>query len=259
TPGSHLDRVMRTKEVSHAADDSAEPVIGVAARLGGARSSVCVPMIKDDALVGAIFISRTEVRPFTPKQIDLLKNFADQAVIAIENTRLLTELREALEQQTATSEVLQVISSSPGELESVFQAMLGNATRLCQASYGVMWLRQGDAFRFAAIHGALPAAYIEQWRSGTLYHPTPHSPLPLPTQTRKAVQVPDMRENRSYLDGDPLPVAAVEVAGIRTLLLVPMLKEDDLVGGIAIYRQEVRSFTDKQTDLVTNFAKQAVI
>jgi two-component system, NtrC family, sensor kinase len=172
---------------------------------------------------------------------------------------LTRELKEANERQTATAEVLKVISSSPGELEPVFQAMLANATRLCQASYGVMWLREGDAFRSAAIHGALAAAYIEQWRSGTLYHPTPHSPLALLTQTRKAVQVPDMRENRSYLDGDPLPVAAVEVAGIRTLLLVPMLKEDDLVGAIAIYRQEVRPFTDKLTDLVTNFAKQAVI
>ena len=211
-------------------------------------------------------LSRHSVRPFSEQQMALLTTFADQAVIAIENARLFDEvqartreLTASLEQQTATSEVLQVISSSPGELEPVFHAMLANATRLCQASYGVMWLRQGDAFRFAAIHGALPAAYIEQWRSGTLYHPTPHSPLARLTQTRKAVQVPDMRENRSYRDGDPLPVAAVEVAGIRTLLLVPMLKEDDLVGGIAIYRQEVRPFADKQTDLVTNFAKQAVI
>ncbi|SDJ30688.1 GAF domain-containing protein [Bradyrhizobium sp. Rc2d] len=170
-----------------------------------------------------------------------------------------TELRESLEQQTATSEVLQVISSSPGELEPVFQAMLANATRLCEASSGVMWLREGGAFRSAAIHGALSEAYVEQWRSGTLYHPSPHAPLTLVMQTRRAVQIPDMRESRSYLEGDPLPVAAVEVAGIRTLLLVPMFKEDDLVGAIAIYRQEVRPFTDKQTDLVTNFAKQAVI
>src|SRR5262249_25713534 len=160
-------------------------------------------------------------------------------VIAIQNARLLTEQREALERQTATAEVLQVISSSPGELEPVFQAMLASATRLCLASYGIMWLREGDSFRSAAIIGALPAAYIEQWRSGHLYHPTPRSPLAVLTQARKAIQVPDIGEDRSYLDGDPLPVAGVEVAGIRTMLLVPMLKEDDLVGAIAIYRQEV--------------------
>src|SRR5262249_39008816 len=113
--------------------------------------------------------------------------------------------------------------------------------------------------RSAAIHGPLSAAYIEQRRSGALYHPTPHAPLAIIAQTRKPVQVPDMRENRSYLDGDPLPVAAVEVAGGRTLLGVPMVKEDDLVGAIAIYRQEVRTFTEKQVDLVSNFAQQAVI
>jgi PAS domain S-box-containing protein len=152
---------------------------------------------------------------------------------------LTRELKEAREQQTATSEVLQVISSSPGELEPVFHSMLANASRLCEASYGVMWLREGDAFRSAAIHGPLSAVYIEQWRSGTLCDPTPHASLALVTQTRMPVQVPDM--------------------GVRTLLAVPMVKEDDLVGAIGIYRQEVRPFTDKQIDLVTNFAKQAVI
>src|SRR5262249_39140186 len=144
----------------------------------GTRSLLAVPMLKEGKLIGAIAIYTTEVRLFTEKQIDLVKNFASQAVIAIENARLLNELRqrtddlsEALEQQTATSEVLQVISSSPGELEPVFQAMLANATRLCEASYGVMWLREGDAFRSAAFHGPLPSAYVEQRRSGTLVHP----------------------------------------------------------------------------------------
>jgi GAF domain-containing protein len=157
TPGSHLDRVMRTKQVSHSADDTAEAVIGAAARLGGARSSVCVPMLKDDALVGAIFIYRTEVRPFTDKQIALVQNFAAQAVIAIENARLLGELRESLQQQTATSEVLSVISSSPGELEPVFKAMLENATRICEATFGMFWFAVDDGFRPVALHGVPPA------------------------------------------------------------------------------------------------------
>src|SRR6516165_12344448 len=175
--------------------------------IAGARTIVTVPMLKEDKLLGAIAIYRQEARPFTEKQIDLAKNFANQAVIAIENTRLLNELRQrtddlsaSLERQTATSEVLQVISSSPGELEPVFQAMLANGTRLCNASYGIMWLREGHAFRSAAIQGALPSAYVEQWRSGTLYHPTPQSTLAALAQTRKPVQVPDMRQSRSYLD-----------------------------------------------------------
>src|SRR5205823_7615028 len=200
------------------------------------------------------------------KQIELVKNFAAQAVIAIENTRLLNELRqrtddlsEALEQQTATSDVLQVISSSTGELEPVFQTLLANATRLCEASYGAMWLTEGDAFRTAALHGALPAAYMERLRSGTLFHAGPDVALARATKARQPVQIADVRASRAYLDGDPLPVAGADITGIRTLLSVPMLKENGVVGIIAIYRKEVRPFTDKQIELVSNFAKQAVI
>ena len=156
-----------------------------------------------------------------------LKAYARELEKKLEaRTRELAESRghhaEALEQQTATSEVLQVISSSPGELQPVFQAMLANAVRICGASYGAMWLREGDTFRAAALHGALPEAYLEQWRRGTL-RPGPHTTLARVAQTRKAVQVADMRESRGYLDGDPLPVAGVDVAGIRTLVGVPML------------------------------------
>jgi two-component system, NtrC family, sensor kinase len=175
-------------------------------------------------------------------------------------TRELAEtqkhLAEALEQQTATSEVLRIISTSAGELEPVFSAMLELATKLCEAAYGVLWLREGDAFRMAALHGDLPA---EQWRTGTLYRPSPDAPIARVTQTRKPVHIADMREDRGYLDGDPLPVAAVEVAGMRTLLGVPMLKKNEVVGAIAFYRKEVRPFSDKQIELVTNFASQAVI
>src|SRR5262245_10878369 len=177
-------------------------------------------------------------------------------------TRELAEARghlsEALEQQTATSEVLRVISSSPGELEPVFQALLANAIKLCEASYGAMWLREGDAFRNAAFHGALAAEYIEIWRSATVQMDS-SGLLGAIARSRKPFQVADLRQTRAYLAGHQLPVTAADVAGVRTAVAVPMLKDDDLIGAIAIYRQEVRPFIDKQIELVSNFANQAVI
>ena len=138
----------------------------------------------------------------------------------------------------------------------MFQAMLANGAKLCEATYGILWLREGEAFRIAALEGALAA---EQWRKGTLYRPSPEVPLARVVQTRAPVHVADMREEQSYLEGDPLPRTAVEVAGMRTLLSVPMLRENDVVGAIAFYRTEVRPFSDKQVELVTSFASQAVI
>jgi signal transduction histidine kinase len=237
----------------------------MAKRLGH-RTILSVPLLRENEAIGSLTVRRTEVKPFTDKQIELITTFADQAVIAIENVRLFDEVRartrelsDALEQQTATSEVLQVISSSTGELEQVFQALLTNATRLCEASYGAMWLSEGDAFRTAALHGELPAAYLEQLRIRTLFRPGPDLTLARAAKTRQPVQIADLRVSRAYLNGDPLAVVAADVAGVRTLFSVPMLKENEVLGIIAIYRQEVRPFTEKQIDLVKNFARQAVI
>ena len=219
----------------------------------------------DNELIGAITINRQEVCPFTDKQIDLLKNFAAQAVIAIENTRLLNELRqrtndltEALEQQTATSEVLRVISSSPGELEPVFSAMLANATRICEANFGNLYLREGDTFRIAAVHNT-PPTFVEA-RRRTPRRPAATSAFGLMTRTKTVIHVADLAAERTYLErDDPGVVEAVELGGVRTCLMVPMLKERELIGALAIYRQEVRTFTDRQIELVTSFANQAVI
>ena len=266
SPNTGLGRIVRDKQMFHIPDlkaDAAyaarEPLRVVTVEQAGARSFVGVPMLKEDKLVGAIVIYRQEVRPFTERQIELLKNFAAQAVIAIENTRLLSELRESLQQQTATADVLKVISSSPGELEPVFQAMLENATRICEAKFGTLWLHERDGYRAVAMHGDLPPVWIEQWRSGAIYRPGPDRPMRRATEGREPIQVADMRTDPSYLQGDPLPVAGVEIAGIRTLLLVPMFRESEHVGLIAIYRTEVLPFTEKQIDLVKNFAAQAVI
>jgi two-component system, NtrC family, sensor kinase len=189
----------------------------------------------------------------------LATTFADQAVIAMENARLLSELRESLERQTATSEVLRTVSSSPGELQPVFDTMLAKATELCEASYGALWLRDGDGYRFAALFGDLPKEYEEHRRNKTLIRVRPEVPLARIAATRQPVQVADLRTDPAYLAGDPLPVSAVDVGGIRTLLVVPMFKEGDLIGAIALFRKEVRPFTDKQVDLVSNFGAQAVI
>jgi GAF domain-containing protein len=257
TPGGILDRMLRTKQVCHTADYAAESVHGTAARFGGARSIVCVPMLKDNVLIGAFSIYRQEVRPFTDKQIALLENFAAQAVIAIENARLLSELRESLEQQTATSEVLKVISSSPGDLQPVFDAMLANATRICEAKFGTLYLYDGEAYRTASMCNA-PPAFAEYRRRGPI-HPGPGTGLGRIARTKQLVHVADITAEQSYIDRDPLFVTAVELGGFRALLAVPMLKEGNLIGAILIYRQEVGAFSDKQIALVQNFANQAVI
>jgi putative methionine-R-sulfoxide reductase with GAF domain len=172
---------------------------------------------------------------------------------------LARERDKALEQQTATAEILRVISSSPGDLQPAFKAILENATRICEATYGAMWLREGDGFRNTAFHGALPEAYTGQWRSGMVIPRGPHAILARVARSRKPVHVADLRKDRAYLDGHALTVTAVDVAGIRTAVGVPMLKNNELIGVISIYRQEVRPFTDRQIELVKNFAAQAVI
>ena len=263
-PETGLGQLLRKKQLFHLADITTLPTYGdklreATIKLAGARSLIGVPMVKDDQVIGAIVIYRQEMRPFTEKQIELVENFAAQAVIAIENARLLTELRETLERQTATSEVLEVISSSPGELQPIFDTMLAKAGELCEASYGLMWLSEGDVFRTAALHGDLPRAYVDLWRSGTLFRPGPHVLLSRVAISGQPLQVADLRSDAAYLSGDPLPVAAADIAGVRTLLAVPMVRHEQVVGAIGIYRKEIKPFTDKQIELVTNFAAQAVI
>src|SRR5262245_60486700 len=264
-PGTGLERIVSTKQVAHIEDvrqleayASRDPFVVAGAEAGGIRTLLIVPMLKEDELIGVIGIYRQEVRPFTEKQIELVQNFARQAVIAVENTRLLNELRESLQQQTATAEVLQVISSSPGELEPVFQAMLENATRICEAKFGNLLLYDGNRFRVAAMHGA-PPGWAELRAREPVVHPGPKNPLGRVAITKQLQHSADIRTEEAYIERDPSFVPVAEVAGARTLLIVPMLKENELVGALGIYRQEVRPFTDKQIELVRNFAAQAVI
>ena len=257
-----MGRAVHNKEVVQVEDISTAPTYGLRMRvatieIAKGRTLVAVPMLKDDQVVGVIAIYRQEVRPFTDKQIELLKNFAAQAVIAIENTRLLNELRESLQQQTATADVLKVISSSPGELEPVFDAMLANATRICEANFGTLYLYDGEAYRAASMCNA-PPAFAETRKRGPI-RPGPGTGLGRIAKTKRLVHIADITAEQSYIEGDPLMVTAAEAGGYRTVLHVPMLKEGQLIGTIAIYRQEVRPFTDKQIALVQNFAAQAVI
>jgi class 3 adenylate cyclase/putative methionine-R-sulfoxide reductase with GAF domain len=210
-----------------------------------------VPMLKDDELIGAIGIYRQEVRPFTEKQITLVTNFAAQAVIAIENARLLNELRESLDRQTATSEVLSVISSSRGDLAPVFHAILENATRICEATFGSLLLRDGKAFRRAALHNAPPQ--FEEFNKNA-----PILRRGMAPSVDHAIDTGQVSHTLDAASEEPnAPIA--RYAGARTLLDVPMLKGNEAIGILGIYRQEVRPFNDRQIELVKNFAAQAVI
>ena len=257
-----LGRVLETKQVVQIADVRAvagyvdNPVQAPIVQLAGVRSKLSVPMLKEEYLIGVIEIDRKEIRPFTDKQIELVTNFAAQAVIAIENTRLLNELRESLQQQTATADVLKVISSSPGELEPVFEAMLANAMRVCEAKFGFMYRCSGDNWEIQAEYGAVPA-YADIVRRST--RPGPQTVVGRIASTRQMVQVADLAASRGYAERDPLVIAAVEIGGVRSILGVPLFKEDALIGAILLYRDEVRPFTEKQIELVKNFAAQAVI
>jgi two-component system, NtrC family, sensor kinase len=230
----------------------------------GTRTALSVPLLRESEAIGVISLRRIEVQPFNDKQVALLESFADQAVIAIENVRLFDELQaktrdleESLQQQTATSEVLQVISSSPGDLAPVFDKMLESATRVCGAEFGSMYLVEDDSLRQAALYN-VPVA-LAAARTNKIFRPSSQSAITTAIRTKHAVQVADVRTTAAYLERTPHAVELVELGGARTAVTVPMLREDEVIGAITIYRQEVRPFADKQIELLSNFAKQAVI
>jgi len=231
----------------------------------GYRTNLGVPLLRDGTTIGVFALVRGEVKPFTEQQIELVTTFADQAVIAIENARLLSELRqrttdltESLEEQTATSEVLQVISSFPGDLQPVFATMLEKAVRICDANFGILALSEGTAFRVGAMYNA-PPTFAELRRQEPVFRPGPSNPVARVAASKEALHISNLADDLAYKDRDPAAIVFVELAGARTLLVVPMLKETELIGVFAVYRQEVRPFAEKQIELVKNFAAQAVI
>jgi two-component system, NtrC family, sensor kinase len=269
--GSITGRTAMEARAVHVPDVLADPEYtwSGAQEIGGYRAALGAPLLHKGTVVGVIFVAKAVPQPFTAKQIELVTTFADQAVIAIENTRLLNELRqrtddlsELLEQQTAASQVLQVISSSTGELEPVFQAILASATRTCDAKFGLLYRIENGTARIISKLG-IPPAFAEYLKRGphrpSLNRVSPLTPIGRVIQSRQLVHLADYRSDQSYLDRDPITVAAIELGGIRTLLVVPMIKNDALMGAIVIFRQEVRPFTDKQIDLVQNFAAHAAI
>ena len=251
-------RIARTKQVVQTSDLAAsrgyverDPVVVAAVELGGVRTILGVPMLKEGKLIGAIILYRQEVRPFTDKQIELVTNFAAQAVIAIENTRLLNELRELLHQQTATADVLKVISRSRFELQPVFDTVLENAVRLCEAERSFIFLFDGKVLRAAASYNTSPE--LKEFIERNPVAPGRHSAAARAALERRTVHIPDVQADPEYTWG------VGQVEPLRTLLGVPMLKGDELVGVIITQKREVKPFTDKQIALVEAFANQAVI
>ena len=250
TPGTAMEHVLRTKQVSHSADKVTEPVPGFFAEHGGARSQVAVPILKDDFLIGVIVIYRQEVRPFTDKQIELLQNFASQAVIAIENARLFNETSEALERQTATADILKVIASSPTNVAPVLQAIAESACALCSALDASVTLRHGDHLRFVAHHGPIPisveARQINRnWINGRA------------VIDKETVHVHDLYAPEA--DDFPEGREMARRLGVRTVLAVPLLRDHEAIGTVTLRRDQVHPFSEKQITLLQTFADQAVI
>ncbi len=251
-PGAPLRRLAQAKQAIHVVDLLEEPDRGQLAALAGSRSQVLVPMLKDDELIGAIVIYRTEVRPFTDKQIELLQNFAAQAVIAIENTRLLNELRESLQQQTATADVLKVISRSTFDLQTVLQTLVESAARLCDADKATITRKKDGVFFRAEAYGFSPE-FIEYVRTVPV-EPEHGSVTGRALLEGKIIHIPDVRADPEYTF-----VEAQRLGDFRTILGVPMLREGVPIGVLALTRSDVRPFTEKQIELVSTFADQAAI
>jgi signal transduction histidine kinase len=252
-----LQERLETVQIEDAANNPAyDPVRALNPAFAKVRTALHVPMVRDGSLIGAILIYRDQVQPFTPKQVALVESFATQALIAIENARLIIETREALEQQTATAEVLQVINSSPGDLAPVFDAMLEKALRLCNVPFGVLWTWDGEQAAPVVLHGIAPA--MADFFSKP-FRPTPGGLVYDLIDGAPFVHIPDMLLTEGYRLGKPGIRAVVELGNFRSQLMVPLRKEGALVGGINIYGQEARPFSDKQIALLQNFAAQAVI
>ncbi|TWB63054.1 GAF domain-containing protein [Bradyrhizobium sacchari] len=227
------------------------------ARTVGIRTVAGTPLRRDGKAIGALVVQRDRLEPFTADELVLQQSFADQAVIAIENARLFNKTKEALERQTATAEVLEVISSSPGDLKPVFEQMLAKAMRLCEADCGFIYQMEQGAMRAVAEAG-VPAAFAE-YRRQNLHTGGAATPADLVRATKKPAHVHNAQESEAYLSGNPNAVAGVNLGGARTVLYVPMIKSEDIVGVINVYRQEVRPFTDEQISLLESFASQAVV
>ena len=244
--------------IIHVHDMAADPEYALPKwEMAGVRTGLGVPLTRDGVMVGVIDLARRGVRPFSERQIELVATFADQAVIAIENTRLLNEQREALERQTATAEVLEVINSSPGDLTPVFEAVLEKALRLCGASIGGIYSYNGRQFEPTAFRGVTPEfAAFDPGKPLTLF---PGGILDTILRTRRPVQDADLMDTDRYRNGNPYTRALVDLGGIRALLDVPLLKDNEVIGVITIFRDQPGAFTDKQIALLENFAAQAVI